>query len=301
MPNPTGFPTTIPDMKAALGRLLTRESQDRAARYVARPDDVFIATYPKSGTTWMQQIVHGLRTGGSMDFAEISEAVPWLEACADCGQDPHAPQSGGFRAFKTHFPYDTLPKGGRTIYIVRDPRDVLRSFYSFFEGFMFAPGSISLEDFTRDFFVSGSKSGRYWDHVRSYWPHHGDPSVLMLSFEAMKADLPGTVARLARFLGLPHDPARLDVATRQAAYGFMRDHARRFDDHFFIDARRAAVGLPPEAGTDKVSDASDRHALSPALTALLDTLWAQELAPLGFPDYAALRAAVDALPEPAAP
>jgi len=35
-------------------------------------------TPPKCGTTWMQQIVHGLRTRGSMDFNEITRVVPFL-------------------------------------------------------------------------------------------------------------------------------------------------------------------------------------------------------------------------------
>ncbi|MEO1935709.1 MAG: sulfotransferase domain-containing protein [Myxococcales bacterium] len=43
-----------------------------------RPSDIFLATYPKCGTTLIQQIVHGLRTVGDMDFRDISGVVPWL-------------------------------------------------------------------------------------------------------------------------------------------------------------------------------------------------------------------------------
>ena len=44
------------------------------------PDDVWIATYPKSGTTWVQQIVRLIRNGGRPDDVKISVAVPWPEA-----------------------------------------------------------------------------------------------------------------------------------------------------------------------------------------------------------------------------
>ena len=50
-----------------------------------RPSDVFITTYPKNGTTWMQQIVHLIRNRGDTthDPRTISKAVPWFEMVCD--------------------------------------------------------------------------------------------------------------------------------------------------------------------------------------------------------------------------
>ncbi len=45
-----------------------------------------MVTSPKCGTTWVQQIVHQLRSRGSMDFEEISIPVPWIEMAHDLGQ-----------------------------------------------------------------------------------------------------------------------------------------------------------------------------------------------------------------------
>src|SRR5262245_34548207 len=103
----------------------------RAREFRARPTDVFIVTYPKSGTTWLQQIVHGLRTGGSMDFDEICAVVSWLETCVDLGIDPEAEQSGAFRAFKSHCTAAEAPAGARFVVAVREPVAVLRSFHRF--------------------------------------------------------------------------------------------------------------------------------------------------------------------------
>eukprot|EP00965_Chrysotila_dentata_P247559 6207816-Pleurochrysis_carterae.AAC.2 len=61
--------------------------------FVPRPDDVFIVTYPKCGTTWMMQIVHTLRSGGDMDFGEITEVVPWDILAHDCKQNIDDPQA----------------------------------------------------------------------------------------------------------------------------------------------------------------------------------------------------------------
>jgi hypothetical protein len=37
----------------------------------------------KEGTIWVQQICHQLRTGGDMEFEEISQVVPWIELARD--------------------------------------------------------------------------------------------------------------------------------------------------------------------------------------------------------------------------
>jgi hypothetical protein len=291
-------PTSTPEMHARLARFRSAGSMQRALAFQPRPTDVFIATYPKCGTTWMQQIVHGLRTGGDMDFDEISEVVPWLESALDMGIDIEAPQRAEPRAFKTHFTWDEIPKGGRYIYVARDPRDALVSFYHFFEGWMFEPGSVSLDVFAREMFMQGTKSGRYWDHVRSYWSLRHEPHVLMLCFEDMQQDLAATVQRVATFVGVPADPTRLAVATEQASFAFMKTHERKFDDHLLRAVVDPLLGLPPGGTTTKVRagrTGDHARALSPALAAELDAIWRDELAgPLGLASYEDLRAALRA-------
>ncbi len=170
-------------MRQRMDGLTSAEGNRRAAAFRPRPSDVIIATYPKSGTTWMQQIVHGLRTGGSMDFTEITEAVPWIELAHDLGHDLDADQGGPPRAFKSHKNGDEIQPGCRYIAIMRDPKDVAISFFHFFSGWYFKPGDISLDMFIRDFFLSGSNSGRYWPHLISWWKRHAGKDTLMLCYE----------------------------------------------------------------------------------------------------------------------
>ena len=95
-------PTSIDDLTARLARFRSPEAMAALERFAVRPSDVFICTYTKSGTTWMQQVVHQLRTGGSMDFDEISVVVPWIESAADMDIDPDADQPWEPRAFNSH-------------------------------------------------------------------------------------------------------------------------------------------------------------------------------------------------------
>lgn len=280
-------------MRAALARFRTPESEAAAAAFRPRPSDVFIATYPKSGTTWLQQIVHVLR-GGDTEFDEISAVVPWLESAVDLGIDLDADQPGSLRAFKTHLTVPELPAGARCIYALRDPKDVAVSFFRFFEGWMFEPGSIALDTFVAEFLAGGSRSGRYWDHLRASWPALSRPDVLALCYEDMRADLDGAVRRVARFIGV-EDEAAVRRAIECSSFEYMAARPRQFDDHLIRDARDAACGLPP-GETTKVRTGrvgAHRDALSPATAALLDAIWAAEIVPtLGFSDYDALRAHV---------
>ena len=79
----------------------------------------------------MTQIVHMLRTKGDMSFGEITEVVPWDILAHECGQDLDADQVANPRCFKSHEPWETIPKGARYIYVARHPLDAFVSFYHF--------------------------------------------------------------------------------------------------------------------------------------------------------------------------
>jgi len=164
-------PTSIKEMQERMQNFATDESWQRGLDYKPAATDVFIVTPPKCGTTWMQQIVHGLRTRGSMDFDEIGRVVPWLNMAHDMGIDINAPQVANPRAFKTHTTLDETPKGGKYIVILRDPKDALVSHFHFFEEFFFEKGSVNLETFAREHYIPRRN---IHNHLLSLWGRHKD-------------------------------------------------------------------------------------------------------------------------------
>ncbi len=264
--------------------------------YRPAPTDVFIATYPKCGTTLVQQIVHALRSDGDMNFEEITEVVPWLEAMPDLGRRPEDPQPFSPRAFKTHLCWGEVPKGARYLHITRDPGDVAVSFYHFFSGWVFDPVHMDMDAFVRDYFASGSNSERYWDHVVSWWPQLGRPDTLLLAYEDIVADPPATIRRVADFIGIDASEQLIETATFKSSIGYMKQHDSQFDDHLIRDARNVAAGLPPNSGNSKVrvGNSGDRHnSLSKEVLDLLDALWVQIVTPTtGLENYAQYRAAI---------
>ncbi len=263
--------TNYDDYRARMMRLLTPDGIARGLGFRPRPDDAVISPFAKSGTTWLQQIVHGLRTGGDMDFDDISRVVPWIETAHDLGLDLEAEQRASPRAFKSHLPWPAVPKGARYIVSVRDPKDALVSFYRFMEGWFFDPGAVSIAEFTRRQFLDRSEGRDYWTHFITWWQQRDRDDVLLLAFEAMKRDLPETVRRVARFIGIAADPELIDLVVAQSSIGFMLAHKDRFDDRLMRElseracgSRREATRRRCEAARSAVTPGSCRPSWSPS-------------------------------------
>lgn len=290
-------PRSITEMLRVDEAFVSVEGLKRGVGYRPDASDIFISPYAKCGTTWMQQIVHGLRSGGSMDFDEITEVVPWLELAHDMGMDVNAPQVASPRAFKSHLGWDEIPKGGRYIVVLRDPVDAMVSLYNFLSGWRFEAGAISLAEFA-DYYLGRDVGRNYWGHAASWWRQRGRSDVLLLSFEKMKRDLPGVVSRVADFIGMPDDPALRQLATRQAGFDFMKEHGRQFDDHLLRAARDPACGLPPGGTATKVATGkvgSGKPLVTDAIRHAFDARWQETMtAEFALADYAALLDALDA-------
>lgn len=285
-------PADIADMKARMERFSTEEGMARGLGIEILPSDIFINTYPKAGTTWVQQIVHQLRSGGDMSFGEICEVVPWLGLAYDSGIDPL--DQGGYepRVFKTHLNWSRIPKGAQYIYVVREPVATLRSFYSFFEGWMFEPGSISVAEFAAEWFMAGTGSGSYWNFIVEWWPQLANDDVLAMTYEDMIADSADAVRRVADFMGID-DASTIEVAIRNSSRSVMADNADKFDEHVLRAARDPVMGLPSGGTSHKVRAESAPVEVPEATIAALDAVWAEVVTPeLGFVEYAEMAKAI---------
>ena len=283
-------PTTIREMKERMENFSTTEGWQKGLDYKPDPSDVFIVTPPKCGTTWTQQIVHGLRTRGSMDFDEITRVVPWINMAHDTGIDIYAPQVAHPRAFKTHSTMDEVPKGGKYIVVLREPQDALLSHYYFFENFFFEKGTIDVETFAKEFYIPGRA---VFKHITALWEHRNNENVLPLCFENMKTDLPKTVERIADFIGIPLDDELREIVIRQSDIKFMQAHENQFEDHIIRETRSAAMRLPMDGQLSKVRDGqvgSAKLSVPENIKQELTNIWHNEVTPkTGLNSYEDLR------------
>ena len=216
--------------------------------FVFRDDDVVIATYAKSGTTWTQQIVGQLIFDGDPEI-NIGEVSPWLDLRIPPKHVklPAVEAQTHRRFLKTHLPVDALvfSPDAKYIYVARDGRDVVWSMYNhhananaaFFEALNDSPGRVGPplppadKDIARYFRTwleqNGAPFWPFWENVRSWWAVRTLPNVLMLHFEDMKHDLAGEMRRVAAFLEIEVDENRWPEMIEHCGFDWMKRNATK--------------------------------------------------------------------------
>ncbi len=211
-----------------------------------RDDDVVIATWAKSGTTWLQQIVAQLIFEGAEDIA-VADVAPWLdfrlvpeeETLAMLDAQTHR------RFTKTHLPVESLvisPKA-KYLYIARDGRDALWSAHNHnanltpevidqvsampgAEEYSWEPPSADMRQYFHDYLDQDWRPWwPFWSHIQSWWDIRDLPNVLLLHFNNLKADLPGEMRRIASFLDIEVDEALWPVLVEHCGFDYMKENS----------------------------------------------------------------------------
>ncbi|XP_032071467.1 amine sulfotransferase-like [Thamnophis elegans] len=216
------------------------EDLDSLDSFEIRDDDIFVITYPKSGTVWTQNIVSLITYEGHRDGTEnitLIDRAPWLEYNIFHVDLPNRPSP---RVICSHLPYYLVPKGlrkrrAKIIYVLRNPKDVLVSSYHFHK---ISDKMETPKDFDTFFekFLAGKVVCSSWlDHIEGWSAHKGDFNILFLSYEEMKKDLRSSVLKICNFLGREITEKEVDEVVYQATF-----------DNMKVDSRVNYTLMPPE-------------------------------------------------------
>jgi len=184
------------------------------------PDDTFLVSFPRSGNTWTRFLVCNLiNPDDPVNFAQLESRIPEIYDVTD----------RALRAFprpriiKSHESFD--PRYKKVIYIVRDPRDVLLSYYEFQLKRRVITEECGLEDFVPRFMESEfePKTGSWRDHVLSWTATRGgQKNFLLLRYEDMLANTQQESTKIASFLGFDSSPDRIAQAVDLSSADRMR-------------------------------------------------------------------------------
>ncbi|XP_052020504.1 amine sulfotransferase-like [Apodemus sylvaticus] len=195
--------------------------------YEIRDDDVFIVTYPKSGTIWTQQILSLIYFE---DHRNRTENIPTMDRVPSLEYNIHNLDFANMpspRIFTSHLPYYLVPKGlkdkkAKILYVYRNPKDVLISCFHFSNLMVILPSSNSIEKFMQNF-LNGNMIGSCWfDHIKGWYEHRHDFNIMFISYEDMKKDLRSSVLKICSFLEKELSEEDVDAVVRQATFQNMK-------------------------------------------------------------------------------
>ncbi|NXX82080.1 ST3A1 sulfotransferase, partial [Urocolius indicus] len=213
------------------GQLTTPEYIASLEDFEINDSDIFLATYPKSGTVWTQNILSLILHEGHRNGTEntnIIERVPWLEYKISNMNYADLPLP---RVFATHLPYYLVPRDlrnrrGSIIYVTRNPKDVMVSYYHFSK-FMTTLEEIPDFNVFMERFLAGKVLASSWmDHVAGWYSHAKDFNILFLTYEEMKKDLRSAVLKICNFIGKKLSEEEVDSVVKQATFENMRKDPR---------------------------------------------------------------------------
>ncbi|XP_071478846.1 sulfotransferase 1B1-like [Diadema antillarum] len=186
-----------------------------------RDDDVYVVTYPKSGTHWIFEIASLIMNDVQVDKIDRSHMTYALDLALASTKDGTTKVIPGYKAMEswssprvmgTHVPEEFAPeqlKKARIIYFSRNPKDVAVSYFKFAEPAM-PPEMEGWKGFV-PFFLSDKMFGGTWfRHVKGWWQHRDAPNILFCKYEDFHKDLRGSIKRVANFLGRNLTEEQLD-------------------------------------------------------------------------------------------
>ncbi|XP_029975571.1 cytosolic sulfotransferase 2-like [Salarias fasciatus] len=213
------------------------DNWETVQNFQARPDDVVIATYPKSGTTWVSYILDLLYFGQMsperQNTIPIYERVPFLEITESGfkGTD-HADQLPTTpRLIKTHLPVQFVPKSFwgqncRMVYVARNAKDNMVSSFHFARMNSYIPEPGDWNSHFQKFLAGKMLFGSWYDHVNCWWKKKQTYSNLHYMFyEDLVEDTGREIDKLCSFLSLSPSAEEKTRVMSEVKFDNMKNNA----------------------------------------------------------------------------
>ena len=219
--------------RAVLPRAMRRWVRQQRAESLFLPylrsTDVFLVGHPKSGNTWlayMLAIILAKDQDGRVTFANLRNIVPYIH-----GQDFRIASYGDSQSPRVFRNENPLYPGRypKTIYLVRDPRSVLISFYHMYRT-KCNEGNKTLQSFLDDYlsgegcFTKWNRGLVRWDRQVTTWTTRAehDATVLIVKYEEMAANRQDVLERVTMFSGMSCTADNLALAVKRGEFSEMQ-------------------------------------------------------------------------------
>ncbi|XP_033485072.1 sulfotransferase family 5A, member 1 [Epinephelus lanceolatus] len=213
------------------GHLHTQDSLQHALKFPFEDTDIVIVSYPKSGTTWMQEIVTLISNRGNPHLSQTVPnwaRAPWLEHYYFTEVMEASPTRPGI--ITTHMPHHLLGPAlqgskAKIIYVSRNPKDVVVSFYHFHKMANFLPEPGSFPEFLNHFLDGTLSYGCWFDHIKGWTSQTAAMNdMLHITYEEMSLDLHGAIKRVSAYLQSSLLEDEINSCVKHCSFSSMKDN-----------------------------------------------------------------------------
>jgi hypothetical protein len=202
--------------------LITTRMKKLMKEFGERETDIYVVSYPKSGTTLMQMIIYQLTTNGTMDFNHLYDVSPWCRFSAFFKRE--MPSVGERRIIKTHDNYEMLAhvKKGKFVFIMRDYLDAISSLHQHIKDNVDPAANLAeLND----------RQMKEWFTYNTEWiQNKNNLDILYINYEDVVADKMKVIFKISGFLGIEINDKTIQRVLHRTSLEFMKKHERKFGE-----------------------------------------------------------------------
>ncbi len=213
-------------------------------------DDVLMAFYPKTGSTWVRFFLYNMLSGGgpAPSFDEVNAAMPEYGNPSMFTPWAFSPRP---RLVKTHLPHSPLLFAPHpTLLTVRDPRDIVVSLFHYAR----AKRTLEFEGGIDDLIYDAEMGLEpFFKHFASWRPRAG----LVVRYEDLKSNPIEAFGGICDFCGVEGDAAAIEAALEKSSMRQMRQAQKESTESFknhepgFVFARKGTAGQWPDHFDDR--------------------------------------------------
>lgn len=214
------------------GYLISPKFLRELPQFEVRPDDVFVCSYPRSGTTWMEEIVSCITTNFDSKFMKkkVHDRVIHLEVGRTFNQGRHLRGLKSPRLLSTHLPLSHCPDQlkdlkCKVIYVARNPKDQAVSYFYFHSTAKYLGRKKWDWNTFLDLYTTGQLVyGSWFQHVRDWYllSRERPDRVLFVTYEELQVNLEAMLIRIADFLQIQLESETAEKIARHCRFSQMK-------------------------------------------------------------------------------
>lgn len=202
--------------------LITTRMRKLMSDFGQKETDIYVAAYPRSGTTLMQMILYQMTTDGDMGFDHLYDVSPWCRFSAFFKRP--MPSVGERRIIKTHDRYEMFEQFNsvKFIFLTRDCLDVIPSIYQQTQDYI---------DPAVMFDQLSSRNMKNWFDYNTEWIENKNGlNILYLNYEDVVGTKREVISEISKFLEITIDELSLERVLERTSLEFMKKHESKFGE-----------------------------------------------------------------------